>query len=84
MHLHFLLFWMLFLLMINIAKSETFKNFTVLNKDLLFLFKINLIARTQTIGLMDRGSATEKAYLSSIPGRVKPKNIKVGIHNFPA
>ena len=29
-------------------------------------------------------SATEAVDLGSIPGRVKPKTIKIGIHSFPA
>ena len=33
---------------------------------------------------MDRGSATETKDLDSIPGRVKPKTIKIGIRSFPA
>ena len=33
---------------------------------------------------MDRASATEVVDLGSIPGRVKPKIIKIGIHSFPA
>ena len=33
-----------FLLMMDIAKSKTFKYFTILNKDLLFLIKVNKIA----------------------------------------
>ena len=32
---------------------------------------------------MDRGSATEAVDLGSIPGRVKPKTIKIDIHSFP-
>ena len=35
-------------------------------------------------GRMDRASATETDNLGSIPGRVKPKTIKLGIHSFPA
>ena len=31
-----------------------------------------------------RASATEAVDLGSIPGRVKPKTIKIGIHSFPA
>ena len=33
---------------------------------------------------MDGTSANESADLGSIPGRVKPKTIKIGIHSFPA
>ena len=32
----------------------------------------------------DRASATAAVDSSSIPGRFKPKNIKIGIHSFPA
>ena len=32
----------------------------------------------------DRASATEAVDLGSIPGRVKPKTIKIGTHSFPA
>ena len=35
-------------------------------------------------GRVDRGSATEAVDTGSIPGRVKPKTIKIGIHSFPA
>ena len=35
-------------------------------------------------GRMNRTSATKTADLGSIPGRVKPKTIKMGIHSFPA
>ena len=34
-------------------------------------------------GRGDRASATEGVDLGSIPGRVKPKTIKSGIHSFP-
>ena len=33
---------------------------------------------------MNRASATEVVDTGSIPGRVKPKTIKIGIHSFPA
>ena len=35
-------------------------------------------------GRMDRAFATEAVDAGSIPGRVKPKTIKIGIHSFPA
>ena len=35
-------------------------------------------------GRVDRESATEAVDLGSIPGRVKPKTLKVSIHIFPA
>ena len=35
-------------------------------------------------GRVDRASATEAVDLASIPGRVKPKTRKIGIHSFPA
>ena len=35
-------------------------------------------------GRVDRASATKTVDLGSIPGRVKPKTIKIGIHSFPA
>ena len=35
-------------------------------------------------GRVDRASATETVDLGSIPGRVKPRTIKIGIHSFPA
>ena len=40
-----------FLLMMDIAKSETFKNFIILNKALLFLIKIKSIAGTGRVVL---------------------------------
>ena len=33
---------------------------------------------------MDRASATDAVDWGSIPGRVKPKTIKIGIHSSPA
>ena len=33
-------------------------------------------------GRVDRACATEVADLGSIPGRVKPKTRKIGIHSF--
>ena len=35
-------------------------------------------------GRVDRASATEAVDSGSIPGRVKPKTTKIGIHSFPA
>ena len=35
-------------------------------------------------GRVDRASATEAVDMGSIPSRVKPKTIKIGIHSFPA
>ena len=35
-------------------------------------------------GRVDRASATEAVDSGLIPGRVKPKTIKIGIHSFPA
>ena len=35
-------------------------------------------------GRVDGASATEAVDSGSIPGRVKPKTIKIGIHSFPA
>ena len=35
-------------------------------------------------GRVDRASATETVDSDSIPGRVKPKTIKIGMHSFPA
>ena len=35
-------------------------------------------------GRVDRASATEAVDTGSIPGRVKPKTIKIGIYSFPA
>ena len=33
---------------------------------------------------MDRAFATEAVDSGPVPGRVKPKTIKIGIHSFPA
>ena len=35
-------------------------------------------------GRVDRATATEAIDSDSIPGRVKPKTIKIGIHSYPA
>ena len=40
--------------------------------------------KTRRDGRVDRASATEAVDLGSIPGRVKPKTIKIGFHSFPA
>ena len=37
----------------------------------------------QDSGRVDRVSGTETVDSGSIPGRVKPKTIKIGIHSFP-
>ena len=37
-----------------------------------------------TNGRVNRASATETEGLGSIPGRVKPNTIKIGIHSFLA
>ena len=39
---------------------------------------------TSISGHVDRASATETVDSGSIPGRVKSKTIKIGIHSFPA
>ena len=47
--------------------------------------KSSLLDPNQPIsGRVDRKSATEAVDSGSIPGRVKPKTIKIGIHSFPA
>ena len=46
---------------------------------------INVCYLNQLIsGRVDRASATETVDSGSIPGRVKPKTIKIGIHSFTA
>ena len=35
-------------------------------------------------GRMDAASATEAVESGSIPDRVKPKTIKIGVHSYPA
>ena len=44
----------------------------------------NLIKIDPISGRVDRASAAEAVDSGSIPGRVKPKTIKIGIHSFPA
>ena len=39
---------------------------------------------TPISGRVDRASATEAVDTGLIPGRVKPKTIKIGVHSFPA
>ena len=49
------------------------------------LFAIPMMPLSSTIsGRVDRASVTETVDSGSIPGRVKPKTIKIGIHSFPA
>ena len=43
-----------------------------------------MIRRMYNSGRVDRASATETVDLDSIPGRVKPKSVKISIHSFPA
>ena len=38
----------------------------------------------QISGRVDRASATETVHSGSVPGRDKPKMIKIGNHSFPA
>ena len=45
---------------------------------------LTLIYSDTISGRVDRASATEAVDSGSIPGRVKPKTIKIGIHSFPA
>ena len=47
-------------------------------------YSINSTASSPISGRVDRASATEAVDTDSIPGRVKPKTIKTGIHSFPA
>ena len=53
----------------------------VLKNDIKNLFAIYTLAIS---GRVDRASATETVGSGSIPGRVIPKTIKIGIHSFPA
>ena len=58
-----------------------------LEKTRLFCWFIQRHFRTNNepiSGRVDRASATEEVDWGSIPGRVKPKTIKFGIHSFPA
>ena len=41
-------------------------------------------SRNDIGGQVDRASTTEVVDSGSIPGRVKPKTIKIGIQSFPA
>ena len=47
-------------------------------------FPIQSLVYKPISGRVDRASATEAVDSGSIPGRVKPKTIKIGIHSFPA
>ena len=44
----------------------------------------NLNIAVPISGPVDRTSATETIDSGSIPGRVKPKAIQIGIYSFPA
>ena len=44
----------------------------------------NVIELQPISGRVDRASATGTVDSGSIPGRVIPKTIKIGIHSFPA
>ena len=43
-----------------------------------------LMSEQPISGRVDRASATEAVDSGSVPSRVKPKTIKIGIHSFPA
>ena len=43
-----------------------------------------LSQKNQQLGRVDRASAAETKDLGSIRGRVQPKTIELGIHNFPS
>ena len=47
-------------------------------------FQVSLLSKLPISGRVDRASATKAVDLGSIPGRVKPKTTKIGIHSFPA
>ena len=51
---------------------------------LTFHLELNHLLHLPISGRVDRASATEAVDLGSIPGRVKPKTIEIGIHSFPA
>ena len=53
---------------------------------LLYLSVLEIVIQsTKPIsGRVNRASATETVDTGSIPGRVKPTTIKIGIHSFPA
>ena len=45
-----------------------------------FRWKVEVTSSKSISGRVDRASATEAVDSGSIPGRVKPKTIKIGIH----
>ena len=47
-------------------------------------FAYNVPRKKPIGGRVDRASATDAVDSGSIPGRVKPKTIKIGIHSFTA
>ena len=55
---------------------------TLWNKLILIFNVLNI--QIAFSGQVDRASATETVDSGSIPGRVKPKTIKIGIHSLPA
>ena len=46
--------------------------------------RLTHIEKEPISGRVDRASVTEAVDLGSIPGRVRPNIIKIGIHSFPA
>ena len=48
------------------------------------LIKNNNNNKITISGRVDRASATETVKSGSIPARIKPKTMKIGIHSFPA
>ena len=48
------------------------------------VFKHTLSLNLNDHNQVDRASATETVDISTIPGRIKSKTIKIGIHSFPA
>ena len=47
-------------------------------------FSTELLNIKPISGRVDRASATEAVDAGSLPGRVKPNAIKIGIQSFPA
>ena len=64
--------------------DNNFFQVSKLSEDQKKIFTKNGTKKKPISGRVDRASATEAVDTGSIPGRVKPKTIKIGIHSFPA
>ena len=70
---------------INHNQNDKFRHISyIFQNTLKIVVELSLLLYNHVIGRVDRASTTETIDSGSIPGGVKPKTIKIGIHSFPA